>query len=47
MPRTTLYYIHPGRLLEIRPEDWQPVLDRLEDTLQEALEPGAHGEDEY
>ncbi|HVO70866.1 MAG TPA: 3'-5' exonuclease, partial [Aggregatilineaceae bacterium] len=41
IPRTTLYYIHPGRLLVIQPEDWEPVLDRLEDTLQEALEPGA------
>jgi ATP-dependent helicase/nuclease subunit A len=44
VPRTTLYYIHPGRLLLVQPEDWQPALDRLEDALQEALGPGAQGE---
>jgi ATP-dependent helicase/nuclease subunit A len=45
VPHVALYYIHPSRLLVIRPENWQPALDRLEDTLQEALEPGVHGED--
>jgi len=41
MPHIYLYYIHPGRLLAVQPDDWQPALDRLEDTLREALGPGA------
>jgi ATP-dependent exoDNAse (exonuclease V) beta subunit len=44
VPRTCLYYLHPGRLLVVQPEDWQPALARLEEALREALEPGAYEE---
>jgi ATP-dependent helicase/nuclease subunit A len=37
VPTIHLYYIHPARLITIRPDDWQPALDRLEDDLRAAL----------
>jgi len=37
VPRTSLYYIHPCWLVEVRPEDWQPALARLDDDVRAAL----------
>jgi ATP-dependent exoDNAse (exonuclease V) beta subunit len=40
-PHTHLYYIHPGRRVYVKPEDWRAALDRLEDDLQFALDTGS------
>ncbi len=40
MPHTHLYYIHPGRRVYIKSEDWRAALDRLEDDLHIALDVG-------
>jgi hypothetical protein len=40
VPQTRLYYIHPGRLVFVKPDDWGAALARLEDDLQDALESG-------
>jgi hypothetical protein len=39
-PHTHLYYIHPGRRVYVKPEDWHAALDRLEDDLHLALDVG-------
>jgi ATP-dependent exoDNAse (exonuclease V) beta subunit len=36
-PKVQLYYIHPGRLITIRPADWQAALARLDDDVRSAL----------
>jgi hypothetical protein len=40
IPAAQLYYIHPARLITVKPENWQPALDRLEDDLRAALGAG-------
>ncbi len=37
-PNVALYYIHPGRLVTIRTEDWRAALDQLDETLRAALD---------
>jgi len=37
-PGAHLYYIHPARLVSVRPEQWQAALDRLDEDVQAALE---------
>ena len=38
IPETSLYYIHPGTLVYVKPEWWQPVLAGLDDDVLAALE---------
>jgi len=38
-PRVWLYYIHPARLFEVHPDDWEPVYRRLDDDVRHALQP--------
>ncbi|NLX10646.1 MAG: UvrD-helicase domain-containing protein [Chloroflexi bacterium] len=38
VPLAHLYFIHPGRLVTVRPEDWQAALDNLEDDVRAALD---------
>jgi ATP-dependent exoDNAse (exonuclease V) beta subunit len=40
VPETHLYYIHPGRRIYVKPEDWGTALARLDDDLQTALDIG-------
>ncbi|HEX3050934.1 MAG TPA: UvrD-helicase domain-containing protein [Aggregatilineaceae bacterium] len=37
-PGAHLYYIHPARLISVRPEQWRAALDRLDEDVQAALE---------
>lgn len=37
VPKTVLYYIHPGWAVHVQPDDWQPALDRLDDDVRAAL----------
>jgi ATP-dependent helicase/nuclease subunit A len=37
-PHTHLYYIHPGRQVYVKSDDWRAALDRLEDDLHIALD---------
>ncbi|NDJ76438.1 MAG: hypothetical protein GYB65_09275, partial [Chloroflexi bacterium] len=37
-PEAHLYYIHPGRLIYVKPDLWQPALARLDDDVRAALE---------
>jgi len=37
IPHTALYYIYPGWRVFVKPADWQPALDCLDDDLQAAL----------
>lgn len=38
LPHTHLYYIHPGRLIYVKPEDWGAALARLDGDVRAALE---------
>jgi ATP-dependent helicase/nuclease subunit A len=37
-PHTHLYYIHPGRRVYVKADDWRAAFDRLEDDLHFALD---------
>src|SRR5690606_13921499 len=37
VPKTILYYIHPGRAIYVHQDDWQPALARLDDDVRAAL----------
>ena len=43
-PLVALYYIHPGRLITIKAEDWRAALDQLDDTLRAALGNSGQGD---
>lgn len=45
-PRAQLYYIHPAREITVRPDHWQPALQRLDDDLRAALDPAEQAENQ-
>ena len=38
VPETFLYYIYPGRLVKVRPDDWRAALNRFEEDIRAALD---------
>jgi len=38
VPGTFLYYIYPGRLVKVRPDDWRAALNRFEEDIRAALD---------
>ncbi|MBN1202991.1 MAG: UvrD-helicase domain-containing protein [Anaerolineae bacterium] len=39
-PDAHLYYIHPGRLVYVKPDCWQPALAQLDDELRRGMDGG-------
>ncbi len=39
-PQTFLYYIYPGRLVKVKPDDWRAALNHLEEDIRAALDTG-------
>lgn len=45
VPDMRLYYIHPGRTVFVKPEDWGAAVEHLEDDVRDALAVGGRAED--